>query len=258
MNLHIDNQCFIVGGASSGFGKATAEALLKEGAIVYGIARGADRLQSLFERYPKRFVPVTGDLTTTETLDHLFELLDGHIISGALVNAGGPPAATFLETNLEDWDAAYRQVMRWKIDFSKRMIAHFKTQQYGRLVFVESVSVKQPIENLVLSNAFRLGVVGFVKTLAQEVAVQGITMNILAPGYHATPAINRLIDKKVDTENISKEAAQAAFTSQIPVGKMGAPDDFAALAVWLLSPQSRYLTGQTISVDGGVVQGVMG
>jgi 3-oxoacyl-[acyl-carrier protein] reductase len=90
------------------------------------------------------------------------------------------------------------------------------------------------------------------------VAHQGITMNILAPGYHATPAINRLIDKKKANENISTEAARESFTQKIPVGAMGTPEDFAALAVWLLSPPSRYLTGQTISVDGGVVQGVMG
>lgn len=120
------------------------------------------------------------------------------------------------------------------------------------------MSVKQPVENLVLSNSLRLSVVGFVKTLSQEIADRGITLNILAPGYHDTQAMQRLFVKKSQVQNISVEEAGKQFEDEIKMGKMGNPDEFASLAIWLLSPHSRYITGQTISVDGGLIKSVFG
>ncbi|MEN0046147.1 MAG: SDR family oxidoreductase [Bacteroidota bacterium] len=201
---------------------------------------------------------IVGDITTSETITKIIAQVGDRQLSGALINAGGPPAKSFLETDLEDWDAAYRNVMRWKVELTKALLPKMIAQNYGRLLYIESVSVKQPIENLVLSNSFRLGVVGFVKTLSQEIASKGITLNILAPGYHDTPAMQRLFAKKSENEGISVEEAQRAFESLIAVKRMGNAEDFASLATWLLSPVSAYITGQTISVDGGAILGTMG
>ena len=255
MNLKIKNQLFVVGGATSGFGKAVAEALLNEGAKVIALARGEKKLNRLSKKYGKQMEAIAADITQSETIEAIIKQIGKRKISGALINAGGPPAMSFLETKMKDWDNAYHSVMRWKVELTKALLPKMLKQNYGRIVYVESVSVKQPIKNLVLSNALRLGVVGFVKTLSQEVAHKGITLNTLGPGYHATPAMDRLVKKKSQIDNVSEKEARAAFEAHAPVGYMGKPTDFAELATWLLSPNSRYITGQTITVDGGLVQG---
>ncbi|MEM8909250.1 MAG: SDR family oxidoreductase [Bacteroidota bacterium] len=258
MDLGLKQQRFIVGGATSGFGRAVAEALVVEGASVIAIARNEERLVELAAEHPAQVEILAGDLTQEATLEQLQNQVGDRPLAGILVNAGGPPAMSFLETQLRDWDEAYHKVLRWKVALTKAFLPQMMEQKYGRLVYVESVSVKQPIENLVLSNSLRLGVVGFVKTLSQEVAHLGVNLNILGPGYHATPAMERLFIKKSERQNISIAQARAEFEQQTKVGAMGDPTDFAALAIWLLSPSSRYITGQTISVDGGLVKGTMG
>lgn len=258
MNLKIKKQLFIVGGATSGFGKAVTIALLAEGAKVIAIARGEKRMKALTKKYPDQLEGIIGDITQTETIARIEKAVGRRKLSGMLINAGGPPAMSFLETQLSDWDTAYQNVLRWKVEMTQRFLPKMINQQYGRIVYVESVSVKQPVKNLVLSNSLRLGVVGFVKTLSQEIADQGVNLNILGPGYHGTPAMERLFIKRSETEKISIDQAKADFEAQTGTGKLGDPRDFASLAVWLLSPVSRYITGQTISVDGGLVKGVMG
>lgn len=258
MNLEINNRLFIVGGATSGFGKAVAEGLLKEGANIIAVARTADKLHALQKTHPYKVEIIAGDITQSETIKRLVALIGDRQIHGALINAGGPPAMTVMETKLEDWDNAYKNVMRWKIELTQALIPAMINNKYGRLLYIESASVKQPMENLVLSNSMRLAVVGFVKTLSQEIAHEGITLNVLAPGYHATSAMERLFKKKSEQTGMSIDDAMLQYISQTRVGFLGAAEDFASLAVWLLSPHSRYLTGQTISVDGGVIKGTMG
>ncbi|MEA2105970.1 MAG: SDR family oxidoreductase [Bacteroidota bacterium] len=140
----------------------------------------------------------------------------------------------------------------------QKMVPRLIDQHYGRIVFLESGSVKQPIENLVLSTSLRMSVVGMAKTLSQEIADKGVTVNVLAPGSHHTNAIERLIHKKTETEGIAYEEARAMFEKNTRVGFMGDPDDLASIAVWLLSPLSKFVTGQTISVAGGSITGVFG
>lgn len=163
-----------------------------------------------------------------------------------------------METELKDWDDAYYQLVRWKVALVKQMMNKMLKQNYGRMVFIESVSVKQPVENLVLSNALRAAVVGLMKSLSQDVAGQNITLNMIAPGYHNTAAMQRLFKKKTEIEDITLEEAKKVFESHIPVGRMGEADELARLACWLLSPFSRFVTGQTISHDGGMVKGLFG
>ena len=258
MNLYLDNQLFIVGGATSGFGKAIATALVAENAKVIAIARSEAQLQLLQQEYPLNIEILAADITQSSTTEKLVALLNGRQLHGVVMNAGGPPAKTVLETTMDDWDIAYNTILRWKVALTKAFVPLMQPFHYGRFLFIESSSVKQPLENLVLSNSLRLAVVGMVKTLALEIANTGITLNILAPGSHNTPAINRIYKKKSEQTGLEIDAVKEAAIKQIPVQFLGEADDFASLAVWLLSKNSRYITGQTISVDGGSVRGIMG
>jgi 3-oxoacyl-[acyl-carrier protein] reductase len=258
MNLSIEDQLFIVGGATSGFGKAITLALINEGAKVIAIARGEEKLIELKSIAHHQIEILAGDLAEEETLTKLLALIKDQPIHGMVVNAGGPPAKMVLETTLEDWDKAYHTILRWKVALTQAIVPKMVNAGYGRIVYIESVAVKQPVENLVLSTSLRLAVVGMVKTLSQEIATTGVTLNILGPGSHNTPAINRLYTKKAEQTGLPFDQVKEMGIQQIPVGKLGEAADFAGLALWLLSPQSKFITGQTITVDGGAVKGIMG
>jgi len=258
MDLKINNQSFIVTGVTSGFGKAIAELLMEEGATVYGVARRTELLSELKYKYDSRFEYIVADVTEPKAIDAIVDMIGVTEINGVFVNAGGPPAKSFLETNLDDWDSAYQKLLRWKVDLVSKLIPHFQKQKYGRIVFLESSSVKQPIENLVLSTSLRMSVVGLAKTLSQEFANSGITVNVLAPGSHNTSAIERLIQKKSETSGMSYNETKLLFENNTKVGFMGDPNDLAEMGAWLLSPQSKFVTGQTISIAGGSISGVFG
>jgi 3-oxoacyl-[acyl-carrier protein] reductase len=258
MDLGIKDKLFIVTGATSGLGNGVARALLKEKAKIIAVARNAEKLDVFSKEFPGQVEVLSGDVTQMETIQKLVQQSGSRDLDGILINAGGPPAKSFFETNLDDWDTAYQSLLRWKVALVKALLPKFQSQKYGRIAFIESMSVKQPVANLVLSNSLRLAVVGFVKTLSQEVAKDGITVNVLAPGFHDTPAAERLFVKRAEIENISVAAAKQKYESEIVVGKMGDTLEFGMLAAWLLSPFSGYVTGQTISVDGGAIKGTMG
>lgn len=258
MDFEIKNKYFIVGGAGSGFGKSITEVLAKEGAIILAVSRTEKKLISLAKDFPNNIEILCGDIMKTEIQRKILSWSQKNIISGVVFNSGGPPAGGISDINMQMWDEAWASVVRWKIALTELLLPIFKKQQYGRMLFIESVSVKQPVNNLVLSNALRPAIVGFAKTLSQEVAGKGITVNVLAPGYHATAAIERLFLKKSEIENISIKEAQTIFENEIPVGEMGKPEEMASLALWLLSPLSRFVTGQTISHDGGMVNSIFG
>jgi 3-oxoacyl-[acyl-carrier protein] reductase len=258
MDLNIKGQLFVVCGATSGFGAAVLKYLVNDGAKVIAIARGKEKLIDLEKQYPNSIESLCTDITEAKSIQLLLDKIGNRKISGTFVNAGGPPAMKTLETKIEDWDNAYHQLLRWKVELTKTLVPLMMKESYGRMVFLESSSVKQPIDNLVLSTSLRLSVVGFVKTLSQEIADSGVTLNIVAPGYHETPAINRLLDKKAEQENISAQEAKNKIASGIRMKKMGNPDDLGQLAAWLLSPASGYISGQTISVDGGQILGIHG
>lgn len=258
MDLNLKDKLFIVCGATSGFGQAVTLNLLNEGARIIAIARNREKLEALKKEGKGSVQIFEGDLTDEKTIDNFFRGVSLENVFGALINAGGPPAMKFDETKIEDWDNAYNTLVRWKIIFTKKLLPHLRKQDYGRLVYIESASVKQPIENLVLSNSLRMAVVGMVKSLSQDLIAEGITLNILAPGYHETQAVERIIKKQSDIHNISYEEATEKIIKGIPAGKMGSAMEFGSLAAWLLSEKSSYISGQTISVDGGVIKYVFG
>lgn len=257
MDLGIKGQTFLIGGCTAGFGLATAKALMKDGANVIGVARTQEDLDRLKSTYKKKFIPLTGDITRSETINIAINLAEEHNISGALINAGGPPAKLFEETRLSDWDDAYRNILRWKVEITQKLLPHFKNKAYGRLVYIESSSVKQPYENLVLSTSLRLSVVGMMKTVSQELSGQNINFNIIAPGSHDTAAINRLIEKKSQMDGTDFETTRAAFIDNIPAKQMGNPKYLGNLATWLLSPMAEFVTGQVYALDGGAVKSTL-
>ena len=258
MELAISNQYFIVCGAGAGFGRSVAEALVAEGARILAIARNEQSLKGLQDIAPSRIDIFAGDITLSDNIKKIAEKTANTDIHGILVNAGGPPAKTVMETTLQDWDAAYQGLLRWKVELTQTFVPRLVRSSYGRLVFIESFTVKQPLENLVLSNSLRAAVTGFVKTLSQEISRSGVTLNVLAPGFHHTAAIERIYKKKSEQTNMAVEEIRKRAVESIPVGALGDPKDLASLATWLLSPSSRYITGQTISVDGGQIKGIFG
>lgn len=248
---------FVVTGSTSGFGRAIASVLLSEGANVILNARGEENLKAFQSDFPNKAEILVGDITSDATISELIRKIGQRQLSGILINAGGPPASSFLATEMQEWDQAYQSVLRWKVKLTKAVLPLMQNNNYGRIVYIESASVKQPIENLVLSNSLRLAVVGFVKTLSQEIAREGITLNVVAPGYHNTSAMQRLFQKKSDLSGLSIAQAKEVYEKQTMVGNLGEADDLATLAVWLLSPVSKYVTGQTITIDGGLVSNTL-
>ena len=257
MDLQLSNKKFLVTGATSGFGKAIAESLLAEGAKIIAIARGEEKLKTLQAIAPERIQIIAGDITNPSFLEMILPSLLTEELHGIVVNAGGPPAKTVLETTLQDWDTAYESILRWKVQLTQALVPKMMERNYGRVVFIESSSVKQPLENLVLSNSLRVAVVGMVKTLSQEIAASGVTLNIMGPGSHNTPAIDRIYHKKSEQTGLPFEEVKQKAIEQIPVGALGEASDFASLALWLLSPFSRYVTGETITLDGGMVKSML-
>lgn len=254
MNLAIKDRLFVVTGATSGIGNSIAKALLEEGSRLIINARKEHSLLDFQSSWPDQIQILPGDITTDITISKLTRMISDKKLDGIVLNAAGPPAKAFSKTSITDWDDAYASLLRWKVKLTQYMIPVFEKQNYGRMVFIESSSVKQPIDRLMLSTSLRLAVVGFVKSLSREVADKGITMNILAPGYHATPRLEELFESKALLLGISPEDARKEFINETLVGKLGDPEDLASLAAWLLSPKSRFITGQTISVDGGMIR----
>jgi 3-oxoacyl-[acyl-carrier protein] reductase len=257
MDLHLSGKKFLVTGATSGLGKAIAVALLAEGAKIIAIARGEEKLKALQAIAPDNVQIIAGDITKPSFLEMILPSLLTEELQGIVVNAGGPPAKTVLETTLQDWDTAYKNILRWKVQLIQALVPKMMERKYGRVVFIESASVKQPMENLVLSNSLRVAVVGMVKTLSQEIASTGVTLNIMGPGSHNTPAIDRIYQKKSEQTGLPFDEVKQKAIQLIPVGALGEAADFASLALWLLSPFSRYVTGETITLDGGMVKSML-
>ena len=258
MDLHLKGRFFLVTGASSGLGKAITGQLVQEGAEVLAIARNQDKLDNLTAQYGSAIQTMAIDVTDPEFISQLELKLAARIPDGVLVNAGGPPAGGFFETDSVLWDQAYQNILLWKVSFLKYLIPLFKSRGAGKVVLIESISVKQPVPDLILSNAFRPAVVGMAKTLASEVAQDGITINVLAPGYHNTGAMQRLYQKKSLKTGSTTEHVKQLFIQETETGHLGGAADFAQLAVWLLSPASAFVTGQVISVAGNQIKGLWG
>ena len=258
MDLGLQGNSYAVGGASAGLGLAIAEAIIAEGGTVIGIARRREKLEALATEYGKRFIPFPADLTDAGNVVSLVEELKRLRVTAVVFNGGGPPTGLTAELSMTQWDDAYRGTLRWKVQLLTALLPMMRQRGHGKFLFVESVSIKQPIDNLVLSNVFRAGVAGLVKTICREEGSHGITANILAPGYHATDRITTVLEKAAELQDIPLEQVKAGFLEEVPLGRLGDPTDFGRMAAFLLSDAATYLSGQTISVDGGLVRHLTG
>jgi len=250
MDLKLKNLKYLVTGASSGLGNAVAKTLLDNKAHVVVTSRTEKALDELKSAYSDQVTVVTGDVTNNQFIAQLKNVLPQDLY-GVFINAGGPPAATIPETSMEDWDKAYQLVLRWKVELSKSILPMFQKNRRGRFLFSESASVNGPIPNLVLSNSYRMAVVGFMKTMVKEISHKDITANVIAPGYHETPALERIFNKMADQQNISIQEAKKRLQEKVPVGRLGRPEEFASMAAWLLSPLAGFASGQVYTLDGG-------
>lgn len=247
MDLGLHGRVAAVAGASSGLGLAIARALAAEGADVALAARSSERLGKAAASLdtPGRVTTTALDVRDTEAvkawIDGTAQELGGlHIV---VPNGGGPPGGTATSAGIDDYRAAVELNMLSQIGIAHAAIPHLRSAGWGRIIFVTSISVRQPIPNLALSNAARPGVVGYAKSLVAELGDAGITVNALAPGYHATDRLAQILG--------DDRAAWDAITADIPLGRMGDPADFGAVAAFLASEQAGYITGAVIGVDGG-------
>lgn len=251
MDLKLEGKEYLILGASSGFGENVARRIAKEGGRPILVARSEDSLKAFCAEYPAADY-IVSDLFAPDGVSRMMTVAEERDLAGVLINAGGPPSGSFPMEKMEQWDNAYRQVLRWKIDLLDRILPLFQSRNFGRLVMIESVSVKEPLKGLVLSNVFRAASQALMKSIVNEMSGYDILINLLAPGYHKTARLESLIKTESEKTGRSISEIEAGFAANTPVGALGDPASFAQLAVWLLSPQNQYVNGQSFVVDGGM------
>ncbi|HEX7002818.1 MAG TPA: SDR family oxidoreductase [Trueperaceae bacterium] len=252
MNLGIEGKTALVTGGSKGIGFAVAAGLAAEGVRVGVSARNEETLGWAVERIRRNGGDAhafTADVSDGREVSSLFsrvrsELGDPQIV---VINAGGPPGGVASGLTEEQWAKAFELTLMSAVRLSREALPAMRRQGWGRIVNITSLTVKQPVLNLALSNAFRAAVTGYAKTLSTEVAGDGITINNLGPGYTATERLEELF---------ADEAAKERLLATIPAGRFGTPEEVASVAVYLASRQAAYITGQTIVPDGGATLGI--
>jgi 3-oxoacyl-[acyl-carrier protein] reductase len=257
VNLGLDGKVSLVCGASRGIGRAIADELAAEGASLALCSRNAERLEAEAAELDALALPadlsVAGEPTrvveaTVERLGKLDVLV---------ANTGGPPAGTHDTLTLEDWDRATALLLRSTVELATAALPGMKERGWGRILAVTSVAVKQPVDNLILSNSLRAAVTGFAKTLSREVAPHGITVNTILPGYTATERVTELNRANAEREGVDPSEIQARLEASIPLGRLAEPREFAALAAFLASDRASYITGGAFAVDGGWLRGLL-
>jgi len=247
MDLGIDGKRAAVAAASGGLGFASASALADNGVRVVICGRDRDRIEAAAAKIGHGCVGLVADVShpagASSFIDQARERLGG--IDILVPNAGGPPPGTFASTDLDAYPAALDLNLLSTVAMCKAAVPAMQEQRWGRVVAITSVSVRQPIASLILSNTARAGVTGFLKTLAREVAADGVTVNSLQPGLHATGRMLQLHGGSPDPRTLG-----------IPSQEMGDPADFGQAAAFLCSAQARFITGVALPVDGGTYAGL--
>lgn len=262
MQMGLEGKSVFVAAASKGLGKATALAYAREGAKVTIASRNVAEL----EKARSEIREATGQTVSLVRMDVLSE---GDIVEAIryaaaehggldvlVTNAGGPRAGVFANMSDEDWDKGYTQNLLSVVRLIRESLPYMRAAGGGRIVNLASTSVKQPIEGLILSNVFRAGVQALAKSLASELAPEGILINNVAPGRIATDRIAELDGLKAQELGVEVEEVQARNLSLIPMGRLGTPEEFARVAVFYGSFANSYITGQTVLVDGGMVKSI--
>ncbi len=263
MDLGLRGKVALVAAASKGLGRAVAHELAAEGASVAICSRDAAAIAAT----GREIAAATGAEVLAIAADVADPSAIGAFVDAALArfgridilltNSGGPPPGRFEALDMAAWQKATELTLFAPIEFARLVIPGMKARRWGRILNITSIAVKQPIDNLMLSNSLRAAVTGWARTLANEVAAHGITVNNLMPGYTRTERVDELAGVIAKRDDITPEQAVARWEREIPAGRLGEPREFAALAAFLASERASYITGTSIPVDGGWIKALL-
>jgi 3-oxoacyl-[acyl-carrier protein] reductase len=256
MDLKIAGKRALVLGASRGLGRAVAEGLLAEGVHVIAVARKPDSIRAWAGDVPG-LTAFSADLTDLASIDALVQaVLDGGGVDILVNNSGGPAPGTAAAAARADWLAQFQAMAANLFHLTSRLVPGMQARKWGRIITIASSGIEQPIPNLALSNGIRAAVAGWSKTLAAEVAVDGVTVNIVMPGRIQTTRVAELDAAAANRTGSTVEAVQKASAAAIPAGRYGRPEEFAAMVVFLASEPASYVTGSRLRVDGGAIRSI--
>lgn len=262
MDLGLKGRGVIVAASSQGIGRATAESFAREGAQVAMCARTESTLRTAADAIRKatnaEVLAEPVDVTDAGQVQNFVELVAKRFgrIDVCVTNAGGPPAKNFLSLSPDEWRKAVDLNFMSVVHLAKAVIPHMQRHRWGRIVTITSVTVKQPVAELIMSNAVRGAVVGLVKSLSNEFGKDGITVNNVAPGYTATERLQELAGVRALAGGSSPEQIYQSWAAEIPLRRLGNPQEIADAIVWLASERAAYVTGQTLLADGGLYRGL--
>lgn len=263
MDLGLKGKVALVGGASSGLGRAIAEELAAEGCDLAIIARRHDALQSVADDIVRRFgvrvVTLPADLGALGAPTECVRLATAAYerVDIVVANAGGPPTTTVANATLAQFEQALRLNLLASVELAQAALPGMKARRWGRVIFLTSFAAKQPQAGLLLSNTARAGLLGFAKTMANEVAADGILVNTVLPGHFETPRAAELASQRAVREGTTADEVMQRRATQIPVGHIGQPREMAAMVAFLASERASYITGAAIQVDGGQTAGLL-
>lgn len=262
MELGLKGRGVIVAASSQGIGRATAEAFAREGAQVAMCARTEKTLQEAASKIQKE----TGaevyaeplDVTNGPDVQNFVQQVAKRFgrIDVCVTNAGGPPAKNFLSISSDEWRNAVDMNFMSVVHMAKAVIPYMQRHRWGRIITITSVTVKQPVSELIMSNAVRAAVVGLVKSLSNEFGKDGILVNNVAPGYTATERLQELAGVKALAGGVAPEQIYEQWAADAPVKRLGEPKEIADAIVWLASERASFITGQTLLADGGMYRGL--
>lgn len=262
MDLGLKERVAIVAASSQGIGLATAEAFAAEGCRVAMCARNPQTLQAAAARIrAEHKVEVHAevfDVTDAAAVSRFVAAVASRFggVDICVTNAGGPPAKGFLAASIEDWQRAIDANFLSTVYFAREVIPHMQKNRWGRIVTITSITTKQPVADLVLSNAVRAAVVGLVKSLANEFGKDGILVNNVGPGFTATDRLKQLAKSRASASGKTEQELFDGWAADAAVRRVGTPQEVAETIVWLASERASYITGQTILVDGGTYKGL--
>jgi 3-oxoacyl-[acyl-carrier protein] reductase len=262
MNLGLKDRVAVVAASSQGIGLATAEGFAAEGCRVAMCARNPQTLQAAAEKmrqeYKVEVMAEAFDVTDVDAVQRFVAVVAEKFggIDICVTNAGGPPAKSFLDASLEEWQRALELNFLSTVYFARAVIPYMQRKRWGRIVTITSITTKQPVADLVLSNAVRAAVVGLVKSLANEFGKDGILVNNVAPGFTATDRLKELATARAAASGKSEREIFDGWAADAALKRLGEPREVAETIVWLASERASYITGQTVLVDGGMYKGL--
>lgn len=260
MDLGLRGKVALVTGSSRGLGRAVAEELAREGCALVVCSRDPEAIalaaREIASDIGGDVLPVPANLTDPEDVIRLLRTAHDRFgrVDVLITNTGGPPAGAFEVHSPAAWGDAIAQNLESVLNLVRGVLPEMKQRQWGRIVNITSIAVKQPVDGLILSNSVRAAVTGFARTLANEVASHGITVNNVMPGYTRTERLVHLAEHNAQKNGIAVADAYSAWEKEIPMGRLGEPAELAALVAFLVSQRASYITGASVAVDGGWIR----